>query len=122
MFLQSLWFRAANTPAPCLVTHVASNVLCGYEPAALGANQAPSTLARPPNRHSFTDGVPIENAWDRPYEDYLALSASTHHYRMLKKRVIVDRNGVYGLMGHVHRNRHVENLLGDANCSTFPEY
>ena len=26
----------------------------------------------------------------------------------------MDRNGVYGLMGHVQRNRHVENLLGDA--------
>ena len=25
----------------------------------------------------------------------------------------MDRNGVYGLMGHVQRNRHVENLLGD---------
>ena len=43
----------------------------------------------------------------------LTLSVSTHHYRMLKKWAIVDRNGVYRLMGHVQRNRHVENLLGD---------
>jgi hypothetical protein len=47
----------------------------------------------------------------RAYEDYLALSASTHHYRMLKKWGSVDRQGVYGLMGHVQRNRDVENLL-----------
>ena len=33
---------------------------------------------------------------------------------MLKKWAIVDRNGVYGLMGHVQCNRHVENLLGDS--------
>ena len=54
MFLRSLWFRAVNTPPPCLVAHVSSNVLCGDDPAALGVNQAPSTLARPPNRHSCT--------------------------------------------------------------------
>ena len=50
----SLWFRTVNTPPPCLVAHVSSNVLCGDDPAALGVNQAPSTLARPPNRHSCT--------------------------------------------------------------------
>ena len=63
---------------------------------------------------SGQDGVPIENAWDRADEDYLAILASTHHYRILKKWVIMDRNGVYGLMGHVQRNRHVKNLLGDS--------
>jgi hypothetical protein len=63
---------------------------------------------------SAQDGVQIESSWDRAYEGYLALSASTHHYRMLKKWASVDRKGVYGLMGHVQRNRDVENLLGDA--------
>ena len=63
---------------------------------------------------SAQDGVQIESSWDRAYEGYLALSASTHHYRMLKKWASVDRQGVYGLMGHVQRNRDVENLLGDA--------
>jgi hypothetical protein len=62
---------------------------------------------------SAQDGVQIESSWDRAYEDYLALSESTHHYRMLKKWASVDRKGVYGLMGHVQRNRDVENLLGD---------
>ena len=63
---------------------------------------------------SAQHGVQIESSWDRAYEGYLALSASTHHYRMLKKWASVDRKGVYGLMGHVQRNRDVENLLGDA--------
>ncbi len=63
---------------------------------------------------SAQDGVQIESSWDRAYEGYLALSASTHHYRILKKWASVDRKGVYGLMGHVQRNRDVENLLGDA--------
>jgi len=63
---------------------------------------------------SAQDGVQIESSWDRAYEGYLALSASTHHYRMLKKWASVDRKGVYGLIGHVQRNRDVENLLGDA--------
>jgi hypothetical protein len=62
---------------------------------------------------SAQDGVQIESSWDRAFEDYLALSASTHHYRILKKWGSVDRKGVYGLMGQVHRNRDVENLLGD---------
>ena len=34
---------------------------------------------------SGQDGVPIANTWDRAYEGYLVLSASTHHYRMFKK-------------------------------------
>ncbi len=63
---------------------------------------------------SAQDGVQIESSWDCAYEGYLAHSASTHHYRMLKKWASVDRKGVYGLMGHVQRNRDVENLLGDA--------
>jgi hypothetical protein len=63
---------------------------------------------------SAQDGVQIESSWDRAYEGYLALSESTHHYRMLKKWASVDRKGVYGLMGQVQRNRDVENLLGDA--------
>ena len=46
-------------------------------------------------------------------EGYLSLTSSTHHYRILKKWTSVDRNGIYGLMGHVQCNRHVENLLGD---------
>ncbi len=54
---------------------------------------------------SAQDGVHIESSWDRAYEGYLALSASTHHYRMLKKWASVDRKGVYGLMCHVQRNR-----------------
>ncbi len=62
---------------------------------------------------SGQDGVPIENVWDRVYEGYLTLSASTHHYRMLKKWAIVDRNGVYGLLGHVKRNRHVDTHTKD---------
>ncbi len=62
---------------------------------------------------SAQDGSQIESSWDRVYEGYLVLSASTHHYRMLKKWASVDRKGVYGLMGHVQCNRDVENLLGD---------
>ena len=54
MFLRSLWFRTVNTPPSCLVAHVSSNVSCGDDPAALGVNQAPSTFAHPPNRHSCT--------------------------------------------------------------------
>ncbi len=62
---------------------------------------------------SVQDGVQIESSWDRANEGYLELSASTHHYRMLKKWSSVDRKGVYGLIGHVQCNRDVENLLGD---------
>ena len=40
---------------------------------------------------SAQDGVQIESSWDRAYEGYLALSASTHHYRMLKKWASVDK-------------------------------
>ena len=41
---------------------------------------------------SAQDGVQIESSWDRAYEGYLALSASTHHYRMLKKWANAQRN------------------------------
>lgn len=58
MFLRSLWFRAVNTPPPCLVPHVSSNVLCAtfcvLWRRSSGAWGQPSTLARPPNRHSCT--------------------------------------------------------------------
>ena len=58
--------------------------------------------------------VQSESELHRAYEGYSALSASTQHYRNVKKWEQVDRNGVYRLIGHAQRNRAVENLLPDA--------
>lgn len=58
--------------------------------------------------------VQSESELHRAYEGYSTLSASTQHYRNVKKWEQVDRNGVYRLIGHAQRNRAVENLLPDA--------